>query len=171
MKVRCASCKRWIEKCTGAVNRARKSGSKLFCDKHCFGLSRRRHKTHAQKIAEKREYDIAYRRKNITRIKAEKQAWFRRTYDPAKAAKVRKAKMHLHVAYCRQPRYKRWKRKYDTQHRAKKMFGPYAESFLILQKIEKEVASRMSRYDIQLANGTLNKAQLRRREHERLIGG
>jgi hypothetical protein len=39
-------------------------------------------------------------------LKAKKRAYFERTYDPRKAAVERKKRMHLHVAYCREPRYK-----------------------------------------------------------------
>ena len=72
----------------------------------------------AQKVAEKRLYDMAYRAKNLERIKAGKRAYFQRTYDPREAAVERKKRMHLHVAYCRQPRYKAWKREYDRKYRA-----------------------------------------------------
>jgi hypothetical protein len=170
MKVRCAQCRKWIEKETGHVNRAKKVGLKLFCDKHCFGISRRRHKTKAQKVAEKRLYDIEYRRKNRKLLKAKKRAYFERTYDPVAAAKVRKARMHLHVAYCRQPHYKRWKKRYDNRYRAGKMFGSYAESFLLLQKIEREVSSRMTKHEVRQSNGIINKAQERKRAFARLIG-
>jgi hypothetical protein len=136
-----------------------------------MGLAKRIHKPKAQKVEEKRLYDIEYRRKNRTMLKAKKSAYFQRTYDPTKAAEVRRRRLPYHVEYCRQPRYRRWKRRYDQQFRARKLYGPYAGSFLLLQKIEKEVASRMSRYEIYQANGTLNKWQNRRREYERLIRG
>lgn len=128
-------------------------------------------KPKAQKVEEKRLYDMEYRRKNRRLLAGKKRAYFERTYDPVKAAKVRAVRMPLHVEYCRQPRYKRWKRRYDQKHRAQRMFGPYAESFLLLRKIEKEVTSRMSKYEIGLTNGTINKAMQRRREYARLIRG
>ncbi len=171
MKVVCEHCRKKVERCAGDVNRARKAGLKLFCDRRCTGLFYRKHKTKEQLVLEKRLYDMEYRRKNRKRLKIQKREYFDRTYDPVKAAVERKARMPRHVEYCRQPAYRRWKSKYDKRYSAKKMFGPYAESFLILQKIDKEIASRMSRYDIQLANGTLNKAQTRKRDYERLIGG
>jgi hypothetical protein len=76
-------------------------------------------KTKAQKVAEKRIYDMAYRAKNRAMLKEKKRAYFLRTYDPKKAAVKRKKRMHLHVAYCRQPRYKAWKRQYDLNYRAR----------------------------------------------------
>jgi hypothetical protein len=133
----------------------------------CAGFGRRKNKTADQKKEEKRLYDIAYREKNLARIKAGKHEWFKRTYDPAAAAIERKKKMPQHVEYCRRPEYKAYKQKYDQQYRAKKIYGEFHESFLILQKIDQEVASRASKYDIALENGTINKAQHRRREYER----
>lgn len=171
MKVVCAHCGRKVERSTGHVNRARKLGLNVYCNRKCAGLGRRVFKTKAQKVEEKRLYDMEYRRKNRKMLKEKKRTYFQRTYDPVKAAKVRAARMPYHVEYCRQPAYKRWKRRYDERYRANRIFGPYAESFLLLQKIEKEIASRMSKYEIGLANGTINKAMHRRREYERLIRG
>ena len=167
----CKHCSKRVRQSVGAVNRALKIGAPLYCDRKCAGLARRVYKPKAQKIAEKRLYDMEYRRKNRRLLKAKKRAYFQRTYDPAKAAAERKARMHLHVAYCRQPSYRRWKRRYDRKYRAQKMFGPFADSFLILQRLEKEIDSRMSRYEVYAANGTLNKALNRRREYERLVRG
>ena len=152
------------------MNRARNAGLKLFCNLRCSGLSRRIYKPKAQKVSEKRLYDMEYRCKNRRLLKAKKRAYFERTYDPVKAAKERKVKMHRHVEYCRQPSYKRWKRRYDRQHRAKKMFGPYAEAFLLLQKIDQEVSSRITNYEVRQINGTLNKTLQRKRAYARLVG-
>jgi hypothetical protein len=171
MKVRCAHCRQWTEKSRGHINRARKVGMKLFCSHQCFGLARRTYKPKAQKVAEKRLYDMDYRSKNLARIKAEKATHYQLTRDPVKEAAYRKANMARHVAYCQRPEYKQWKQVYDQQFRARKMFGPFAESFLILQEIEKEIAGRMTKYDIALDKGYYNKAQHRRREYERLIRG
>lgn len=169
--ITCPQCQREVDKPVGAVNRAAKLGAPIYCGKPCSGLARRIYKAKTQKVAEKKLYDEEYRRKNRERLKAEKAAHFRRTYDPVKAAIERKANMAKHVAYCQRPEYKQWKQQYDQQFRARKMFGPFAESFLLLQEIEKEIASRMSRYDIYMANGTINKWLKRRREYERLIRG
>lgn len=170
MKVRCAHCKQWTEKERGHVNRSRKVGMKFFCDHRCFGLARRTYKPKAQKVEEKRLYDAEYRRKNRARLRAEKRAYFQRTYDPVKAAIERKASMARHVAYCRRPEYKRWKKRYDQRFRAKKFFGPYAEAFLLLQKIEHEVSNRITNYEVRQINGTLNKTLQRKRAYARLVG-
>jgi CRISPR/Cas system CSM-associated protein Csm2 small subunit len=163
----CTTCGKALDKSVSAINRAKRDGKALFCNKVCFGLSRRANKTVEQKKEEKRLYDIAYREKNLARIKTGKHEWFQRTYDPAKAAEERKKKMSYHVEYCRQPKYKKKKQAYDAQHRAKKQFGGFYESFLILQQIDQEVSSRASKYEIGLENGTINKAQTRRRNYER----
>jgi CRISPR/Cas system CSM-associated protein Csm2 small subunit len=163
----CATCGKELDKSASAINRAKRDGKPLYCNKVCFGLSRRTNKTDEQKKEEKRLYDIAYREKNLARIKTGKHEWFQRTYDPVKAAVERKKKMPQHVEYCRQPEYKKKKQVYDAQHRAKKQFGEFYESFLILQQIDQEVASRASKYEIGLENGTINKAQTRRRNYER----
>lgn len=166
----CSHCGKIVKQCVGAINRARKLGAPLYCDMKCAGLARRVFKTKAQKVVEKRLYDAQYRQKNRKLLKAKKRAYFLRAYDPMKAAKVRKARMHLHVAYCQQPRYRRWKKRYDQRHRAGKCFGPFAESFLVLLKLENEISSRISRYEVYQANGTLNKTQERKRAYARLIG-
>jgi hypothetical protein len=171
MKVKCAHCGKSVEKAPGAVNRAKAVGMRLFCNFTCSGAARRTFKPKAQKIAEKRAYDMEYRRKNLASIKAKKHAHFKRTYDPVAAAEVRRARMPKHVEYCRQPWYRRWKRRYDTRYRAEKTYGPFAEAFLALLKVDKEVNSRMTDYEVRQANGTGNKWLQRRRDYERTIRG
>lgn len=168
---KCAHCEKAVKQPPGAINRALRIGAPIYCDRVCSGLGRRHHKTKEQKVSEKRQYDMEYRRKNRKLLKTKKRAYFQATYDPVKAAKVRKARMPLHVAYCRQPAYVRWKRRYDASYRAQRMFGPFAESFLLLKRLERVVASRATKYEIGLANGTINKAQLRRRAYASLISG
>jgi hypothetical protein len=119
-------------------------------------------KTKAQKMAEKRLYDMAYRDKNRAMLKVKKAAYFKRTYDPVKAAVVRKARMHLHVAYCRQPRYKAWKRVYDRKYRARE-YGPFADAYRLAIDLNREIKSRSTNYEIRLQNETLNKRQSRAR--------
>ena len=139
----------------------RKIGAPLYCGRACAGLARRRNQ--AEKIAAKAAYDKERRAKLRDRIKAEKAAYYQRTKDPIKEAAQRKARMHLHVAYCQRPEYRAWKSEYDRQYRAHRQFGEYAEAFMLLLDIENEVASQASRYEIYKANGTLNKSLQRRR--------
>lgn len=168
--IKCAHCSKRVTQPTSAIKRALRIGAKLYCDRVCAGLGRRTFKTKAQKVSEKRMYDMEYRRKNRKALKAKKRAYFERVYDPVKAAAVRKTRMHLHVAYCQDPAYRRWKRGYDREYRAQKLYGPFAESFLLLQKIEREVSTRMTRYEVYQANGTLNKTLRRKRDYARLVG-
>ena len=170
MQLICAHCHKPIFHSLGHVNRARKEGRRLFCGRACFGMDRRINKPKAQKVAEKRLYDMEYRRKNRRALKAKKAAYFEATYDPAKAAIERKANMARHVEYCRRPEYKAWKSEYDRAHRAKRDFGPFWEAAMVLHQIEEEVTSRMTKYEIYSANGTLNKALRRRRDYENSVG-
>jgi hypothetical protein len=163
MKIRCAHCGKKSEKPASAVNRARSAGLPLYCDRTCFGLARRKHKTKAQMAKEKAAYDTAYRAKNAAALKAKKRAYFERTYDPAKAAVQRKKRMPYHVDYCRRPEYRRWKQEYDRQYRAKE-FGPFAEAYLLAVELNREIKGRMTNHEIKWENKTANKAQFRSRD-------
>jgi hypothetical protein len=167
----CAHCGKAASQPASAVNRARSKGLNLYCDRTCAGLGRRKHQTKAELVERKRIYDEQYRATNRAMLKAKKAAHFRRTYDPVKAAEQRKLTMPRHVEYCRRPEYRKRKAEYDRAHRAGRMFGDYADCFLLLQDLETEIASRMSKYEIKLANGTLNKRHNRRREHGHFISG
>lgn len=168
--IECAWCSKPHGKCVSAVNRAKKIGAPIYCGRRCAGLGRRSGKTKEQKIEEKRLYDISYREKNIEHLTQNKAEWFQRTYDPIKAAKQRKANMGRHVEYCRQPQYRQYKRQYDQVYRAKNDFGPFFESAMLLQQINNEILSRVTRFDIYSQNRTLNKSQKRRREYEKIVG-
>ena len=101
----------------------------------------------AKTKAEKAAYDREYHKKNRARIKARQAAYFQRTYDPKVAAKERKKRMPQHIEYCRQPKYKAWKRKYDKQRREAK-FGDFKDAHAILMKLRKEIAKQMpDRYE------------------------
>lgn len=169
VQITCAWCSRRSMKERGAVNRSRKAGLYLYCDRTCSGLGRRRPEevTPAELKALKADYDREYRAKNRERLRAEKAARHLLTYDPEKARVERKAKMHRHVEYCRQPAYRTKKRTYDKQYRAQKQFGPFAEASLLLSDLEAEINTRATRYEIYQQNGTLNKRQQRKRDHAR----
>lgn len=164
----CAWCNASSEKTASAINRAKKIGAPMHCNKECAGFSRRQHKTDAQKKSEKRLYDMQRREEKGDSIKEKKREYFKRTYDPAKAAIERKANMPRHVEYCRRPEYKKYKREYDKKHLANKQYGEFAEAFLALTELETTVSERATRYDIYMQNGTLNKKLTRRREYERI---
>lgn len=163
MKLLCAHCRKPHRRCVGAINRAAKDGLPLFCNRKCAGLARRKpKKPKAQRVAEKRLYDMAYRKKNAASMRVKKAAYFQRTYDPRKAAVVRKARMHLHVQYCRQPRYKAWKREYDQKYRDSE-YGAFAEVARLAINLNREIKMRASNYEIRRQNQTGNKRQDRNR--------
>lgn len=168
----CAHCGRpVVRQPIKAINRAVRLGLPLFCNRECFGLAHRRKviPTKAELVERKRLYDIEYRAKNKDLLKAKKAAAFLRTYDPVKAAIKRKQTMPRHIEYCRQPKYKAYKREYDKKLRAMD-FGNFWESHLLLIDLMNEVRQRTTRYDIRVLNGTLNKHQERKREYERQTG-
>ena len=167
MQFECAHCGKLADKPAGHVNRARKRGLSLYCDRVCSGLGRRTGKTKAQKVEEKRLYDMEYRRKNRALLKAKKAEYFQRTYDPTKAAEERKARMPYHVEYCRRPEYREWKREYDRRYRAEKDYGEFADCFLLVMDIRAECLSQQSDYEIRYAKGRVAMTQQRRREHDR----
>lgn len=167
----CEHCGKPHNKQTGEINRARNGGYRLFCSKKCSGLARRKHKTKAQKVVEKRLYDEQYRTKNLAMLKAKKAEYFRRTYDRVAAAKYRKSRMHKHVEYCRRPQYKAYKSGYDAQYRAKREYGEFWEAGMLLTQIDKEIDHRATYEELQQAKGTQNKSTQRKREYEKLIGG
>lgn len=169
MRIVCAWCGKNSERSAGHVNRSRAAGLYLYCDRACAALASRKHKTKAQKVEEKRLYDIEYRARNLEALKAKKREYFKRTYDPEEAARYRKARMHKHIEYCRNPEYKAKKHQYDRVRRSKE-WGEFGEAQMLLVDLEKEINSRMSRYDIYTLNGTLNKSLQRRRFYENAIG-
>jgi len=164
VKFICAFCDVTAERPAGHCNRSLARGDKLYCGRRCSGLGRRKHKTKAQKVEEKRLYDMEYREQNIERLTVQKREHFKRTYNPAKAAIERKAKMPRHIEYCRQPKYRAWKRDYDRQYLAKKDYGEFWECALLADDIRNEALNRMTDYEIRLSKGTLNKSQQRKRD-------
>lgn len=126
----------------GAVNRAIKRNARLFCSKRCAGLARRDGKTREQRVAEKAAYDREYRARDPQRRKAKKAAYHQRTHDPDAAREHRKAIREWHRTYAAEyrmrPEWKEHKREYDRQFRASE-FGEFAECYLLLIDLEKEV--------------------------------
>lgn len=105
--------------------------------------------TDAEKRAAKAVYDREYRRKNRAMLKRKKAAYFKRTYDPVKAAIKRKKTMPRHVEYCRRPEYKAWKKEYDKRRRSKD-FGEFAAAHNalldLLEEIRRQEPDREERY-------------------------
>lgn len=163
MKFVCGHCGETASKAAGHVNRARDRGLNLYCNRRCAGFGRRTHKTKTQKVEEKRLYDAEYRTKNAALLKAKKAARHKATYDPKAAALIRKARMPLHVEYCRRPAYRAKKKVYDSKRRAA-VYGPAAEAFMMLLDLNREIKGRMTNHEIRQANGTFGKRQARARE-------
>jgi len=164
MKITCSFCGKESEKDNSAVNRAKKINAPMFCNKKCWGDSRRTSKE--AKIEVKRLYDIEYRKRPD--YKQKKHESFKRNYDPVKAAEERKKNMSRHVAYCQQPKYKEYKKQYDRVRRAKLKYGELWEVQILTLEIQDEVLSRMTRYKIDLESNTLNKRQERKRHEQRI---
>lgn len=143
MRVVCAHCGKKADQPAGAVNRARRNGNRLFCGRKCAGLGRRKHKTKARRVEEKRLYDAEYRRKNRAMLKAKKAAYYKANRNPEKERAYRQANMARHVEYCRRPEYKTYKRAYDRQYRASE-FGPFAEAYLLAIDLNREIKGRMT---------------------------
>lgn len=158
----CAYCREPHGRTTGHVNRSLKVGMLIYCSRECCGLARRTYKTKADKVAEKSAYDKEYRKRDPEGLKARKHAYYQRTRDPERERAHRKANMARHVEYCRQPRYKAWKREYDARYRAKE-YGAFADAYTLTMTLNREIKGRMSNHEIRLQNQTHNKRQARTR--------
>ena len=144
------------------------NGPICYCGRKCASMGRRKRKTLAQKKAEKAAYDRRYRAINLQEIKRKKREYFQRTYDPEKAAIERKKRARWHVEYCRRyyadPKNHAGKVEYDRKRRDRIHFGAFAECYELIRKIDEEVASKMSDYEIRLQQGTLSKAAKRKKQ-------
>lgn len=165
----CGQCGAYCQMETSAVNKAARSGYRLFCGRTCSGLARRKHRTDDEKKQLKADYDRKRRDGLAEQIRQLKRAYHKRTYDPIRAAIERKEKMPRHVEYCRRPEYRAYKRNYDKQHLAKKEYGEFWEAALLVGDLTTEVLSRATKYEIYLESGRLNKCLQRRREHDQTI--
>lgn len=171
VKVKCPCCKQAVMLIVGKVNRAKKEGYKIFCSRACSSEARRLHKGDEQKKLEKRLYDMEYRTKNNSMLRAKKAQDFqnrsqaRRDYE----VEYRKKNMKYHVEYCRDEDYRAWKKEYDRQYRAKNLHGEFWEAYLLLLDIDNAVNTRISDYEVRVINGTINKQLQRKRAYERII--
>jgi hypothetical protein len=166
MRCICPKCNRPFECANGRYNRAQAIGAPLYCGKFCAGWARRKPKLSGEeRRAAKAAYDRARRARLLDEIKAQKRAHYYANHERilAQERAKRPQKRIYHAEYCRQPEYVAKKAEYDKAHRAKKMFGPFADSFLALQTLESEIDARASRYEVYMQNGTINKALMRRR--------
>ena len=161
----CQHCNKQFERTIGALNRAKRAGAPLYCGMKCSGLGRRSNKSKAQKRREKAEYDKARRMELRDEIREKKRAAYFANHEEnlAKMAEYRKIRMPKHVEYCRRPEYKAKKVEYDRERRASE-YGEFAETWLLLLEVEKEIRSRATSYERRVANGYYTRsAQARRR--------
>lgn len=142
----------------GHYNRSIKDGRKFYCNRTCTGLGRRLNETVYQCKAKKAAYDRHYATIDVEKKQKKRHEYFKRTYDPVKAALIRKGRMHLHVKYCQQPEYREWKQKYDKVYHAKKKWGEYFEAAILLDELE----GHIDRYAASIEGNTFNKSQQRK---------
>lgn len=170
MKFVCQHCFKIAERLAGDVNRAMRADKPLYCNRTCAGIARQVFRTNSEKTKAKQLYDIGRRERDRDKLKAQKAAHYRSIREERKVRDkaYREDNMKRHVEYCRRPEYVKYKREYDRQYRARE-YGDYAEAFILLQDLDKEINSRISDYDTRTLNGTLGKRQQRKRDYERTL--
>jgi hypothetical protein len=156
----CGSCGAAVRQSQGSINRAVREGKPLYCDRTCAGLARRI--SASQKKRRKSLYDARRRTELAAEISARKQAYYQRTRNPEKERECRRANMDRHVEYCRQPEYTAYKADYDLDRRAQE-YGPYADAYLLLLDLEREIRSRATSYERRVARGYYTRAAQQRR--------
>jgi len=158
----CSFCGDVVRQSQSSVRRAVREGKPLYCDRACSGMARR--VPLDQKKNAKRIYDARRRVEKATELRAQKAAYYQRTRDPVKERERRQKNMSGHVEYCRRPEYRAYKADYDRKSRAEE-YGEYAEAYLLLLDLEREIRSRASGYERRKARGYYTRsAQQRRRE-------
>jgi hypothetical protein len=159
MRVKCHWCGVEVDKNTGHYNRAKQEGRLLFCSKTCFGLNRRTSKE--QKIEAKRLYDIEYRKKNLEKLKAKKEIYYKTEAGRAAQKRNRDKRKEAHKAYIKTASYKQWKYEYDQKYHAKNNYGEFWEASLVLKEIETVIEPE--KLEVKIQKGTYNKSQKRKR--------
>ena len=158
----CQHCGGVVKQRQSAINRAIREGKPLYCNRTCAGLAHR--VPPEQKKEQKRAYDAQRRIELADELRVKKAAYYQRTRNPSKERLHRLANRDRHAEYCRQPAYRAYKKDYDRQHRAEE-YGEYAEAYLLLLDLEREIRSRATRYERYKARGYYTRAaQQRRRE-------
>lgn len=168
--ITCPTCGATAEKRAGHVNRARRLGLAIYCGRACAGLARRCNKTVAERRAEKRVYDMAYRERMGAALKAKRAAYYQNVTakNPERQRAIRKARMPKHVEYCRRPEYRAKKHEYDLRRNAA-AYGEFAEAFRLLKELEREIRVRVpSKYERLKARGYYDRAAQQRRRDARI---
>lgn len=141
----CAYCGSVGTKASSHANRSARIGAALYCDRSCAAAARKTDtRSLAEKRADKRAYDKAYRATNDAMLQRKRAEWYAR-YGPAnrqKEAEKRRERMPQHVEYCRQPQYRAKKHEYDVQ-RVSAKYDEFAEAHRILVELEREIRRRV----------------------------
>lgn len=161
----CCYCGEPLKKYIGHINRANKLGAKIYCNRTCAGLGRRSKETIEEKKHAKAWYDAFIRESMTDKERAidkkKRHEYFKKDYaaNPDKYRAVRKRKQDAHNEYCRRPEYRKYKKVYDQQYRAKKHYGKYWEAFIALCNLSGVVDNRQAKADQKI----FNKQQKRKR--------
>lgn len=166
MKLICCYCARTFkvkENNIGQRNISIRKGLPIYCNRKCAGLGRRSDETPEEKREIKSWYDMFLREAMTEDDKIfdsfANLVYFHMDYkaNPAKYKVRRNENMSKHIEYCRQPKYKEYKKKYDEEHRAKKHFGSYWESAIILKNLDIEIDFRESKRQNKIYNKSTSK--------------
>jgi hypothetical protein len=166
MIVKCVHCGKDTEKSTGHYNRAMKLGAKLFCSLKCCGLNHRINESNDEKVFIKSLYDLFLR---ISRTDEEvdleylqNAVAFQLDYkvNTEKYKEIRRKRMPFHIMYCKQPKYKKYKQRYDEQYRAKKFYGEYWEAAIVLKNLENEIDARQAKRENKIYNKSIKRKRL-----------
>lgn len=157
IKTSCDFCGKEIEKNIGCFNRARKLNRGVYCNRTCSGLGRRKNRTKEELREMDKKRTARYKAKNIEVIRKRNREYWRKNYNPQKAKEARIR--NKHSEYCRTPEYRKYKQEYDRKYRANKNYGEFADAWLTLLEIEKEIDNR----EAKAQNSIINKTQRRKR--------
>lgn len=173
MKGTCVYCKKtFTPKSIGQFYRSIRLELNVFCGRKCAGLNRRTNETKEEKIQVKAWYDLFLRvsmeEDDMELDYLQRAVYFQMVYEanPEKFKEIRQAKMPAHVEYCRQPKYKEYKKEYDEKYHSKKKYGDYWEAAIVLNKLENEIDNRQARKENKLFQKSSGK---RKRSWQKLL--
>ena len=161
MKAICAYCKKEAELRTGDVNRAKKLGVPIYCNRVCAGLGRRVNRTAEEWKKIKADYDRQRRIDLADELKAKQKAYNESPAGRATQKRHRDKSKDYHKAYIQSDRYRQWKKEYDEKYVAQTNYGEFWEASIILNKIETILLP--VRREVKVQKGTYNKSKQRKR--------
>lgn len=168
MELKCCYCNKTFKvkkNNRGQRLRSIRLGLPIYCNKKCAGLGRRIDETPEEKRENKMWYDL-FIKESMTEDEywldyLQRSLYYVMDYEanPEKYRQERKRNQSTHNEYCRQPEYKKWKKGYDEQYRAKKYYGDWWEAAIALKNLDKEIDYRESKRQ----NKIYNKSTSRRK--------